>query len=98
MAAITLPTMPEVHSSSGDFVIDEDGKVLQWKPWQGAEPSYANIVSFDLAEYQQVYSDLPGDYDILDLGCTYNDGTVETADPDFRVRVQEVLAERANLE
>ena len=82
--------MAIVHSSHGDFVIDENGIVIKFKAEAEAEADYHNYVRFDLPEYKKHYGELDTEYDILDLGFWKKDGSYEPPEKDFRDRVARI--------
>ena len=82
--------MAIVHSSHGDFVIDENGIVTKFKAEAEAEADYRNYVRFDLPEYKRHYGELDTEYDILDLGFWKKDGSYEPPEKDFRDRVARI--------
>jgi hypothetical protein len=92
-----LPGFGIVHSSHGDFVIDENGIVTKFKAEESAsqsdaeaEADYHNYVRFDLPEYKKHYGELDTEYDILDLGFWKKDGSYEPPEKDFRDRVARI--------
>ena len=85
-----LPGFSIVHSSHGDFVIDENGIVTKFKAGGWVQPDYHNYVRFDLPEYKKHYGELDTEYDILDLGFWKKDGSYEPPEKDFRDRVARI--------
>jgi hypothetical protein len=82
--------MAIVHSSHGEFEIDENGIVIKFDANPEAEADYHNYVRFDLPEYKKHYGELDTEYDILDLGFWKKDGSYETPEKDFRDRVARI--------
>jgi len=71
-----------VHSTHGDFEIEEHGFPLNFHElWEALD---VKIAKFDLDEYRQHYGKLDEGFDILDLGYWYSasDGTLEYEKPE----------------
>ena len=82
--------MAIVHSSHGEFEIDENGIVIKFDANPEADADYHNYVRFDLPEYKKHYGELDTEYDILDLGFWQKDGSYEAPEKDFRERVARI--------
>jgi len=77
-----------VHSSNGDFEINEIGLPLNLHEIQ--EAMEVTILKFDLDEHKETYGELDTGFDILDLGYWYaaSDGTLEYEPPDEDFRAE----------
>jgi hypothetical protein len=77
-----------VHSSHGDFTINENGEVIDLKldtDCPDTERHFKSITKFDLNEYKEYYGQLESEYDILDLGYWHT--KYEKPDLDWRKRI-----------
>ena len=78
----TNPVQHTIHSSYGDFVIDERGNVLSHELDDGWDQSIP--VQFDVDEFRMTYGRLDTDIDVLDIGYTKPDGQYEPPSSEWR--------------
>lgn len=86
----------QVNSSHGTFYIDGNtGRVVQWPASNPDDPdaqALGNIEKFDLPEWKAYWrweGEVPGGFDILDLGFWMKDGTYEPAEEMWREEIRQ---------
>lgn len=79
-----MPTIRTTHGEDGDigFTIDNDGNILSVSVTEEFGPI---PVRFNTKEFIEYYGSLDDCIDILDIGYTFEDGTYEPPENDFRV-------------
>lgn len=70
-----------VYGNYGVLTVDrETGAVLDYKPADGEDASYADVKLIDVAELRETLGDIPDNVDIALVGSTLADGTRDKAD------------------
>ena len=79
-----MPSIRTSHGEDGDigFTIDNDGNILSVSVTEEFGPI---PVRFNTKEFIEYYGSLDDCIDILDIGYTFEDGTYEPPENDFRV-------------